>query len=85
LKLYYRVEPSQYQQKMEQVRERFGMHQEVDEQRTTLLLDTEDTIEQVAGDYNPRTDEVANIRVVLIDESLKEVFDAILGEPYKVR
>lgn len=70
---------------MEQVRERFGMHQEVDEQRTTLLLDTEDTIEQVAGDYDPRTDEVANIRVVLIDESLKEVFDAILGEPYKIR
>ncbi len=85
MKLYYRVEPSQYEQKMEQIRERFNMHREVDEQRTTLVLDSEDTIEQVAGDYEPKTDAVANVRVVLVDESLKEIFDEILGEPYKVR
>ncbi len=85
MKLFYKVHPSKYQQAMEAIKERFGMHQEVDEEKTILMLDSEDIIELVSGSYNPNEDEMAHIRVVLVDESLKEVFDSILGEPYRVK
>lgn len=85
MKLFYKVPPSEYPRMMEAIRVRFGMNQEVDEEKTILMLDSEDTIELVSGSYNPSEDEMAHIRVVLVDESLKEIFDSILGEPYKVK
>jgi hypothetical protein len=70
---------------MEAIKERFCMNQEVDEAKTFLMLDSEDVIELVSGSYDPKADEMAHVRVVLVDESLKEVFDSILGEPYRVK
>ena len=61
------------------------MHEEVDEARTMLLLDSEDTIELVSGMYDPNQDDVAQVRVVLVDDSLRSFFDSILGEPYRVK
>jgi hypothetical protein len=85
MKLFYKVPPSEYPTMMEAIRERFSMNQEVDEEKTILMLDSEDVIELVSGSYDPNEDEMAHIRVVLVDESLKEIFDSILGEPYKVK
>ncbi|MCK5151595.1 MAG: hypothetical protein KAQ65_07140 [Candidatus Thorarchaeota archaeon] len=61
------------------------MHEEVDEARTMLLLDSEDTIELVSGMYDPNQDDVAQVRVVLVNDSLRGFFDSILGEPYRVK
>ena len=85
MKLFYKIQPSEYPKVMEAIRERFGMNQEVDEEKTILMLDSEDAIELVSGSYDPNENELAHIRVVLVDESLKEVFDSILGEPYRVK
>ncbi len=85
MKLFYKVEPAKYQESLERIKERFGMHKEVDGAKTILMLNSEDKIELVAGMYDPAQDEIASIRVVLVDESLKNEFDSILGEPYKVR
>ena len=85
MKLFYKVDPSEYSEAMEKIRIRFCMKQEVDEEKTILMLDSEDVIELVSGSYDPNEDEMAHVRVVLVDESLKEIFDSILGEPYRVR
>ena len=61
------------------------MNQEVDEEKTILMLDREDGIELVSGSYDPKEDKIAHIRVVLVDKSLKEDFDSILGKPYRVK
>ena len=85
MKLFYKVDPSEYPEAFEKIKEKFGMHEEIDEARTMLLLDTEDAIELVSGMYNPHLDDVAHVRVVLVDESLREFFDSVLGEPYRVK
>ncbi len=85
LKLFYKVEPDKYRDAMNAIKTRFNMHEEIDEAKTMLMLETEDTIELVSGMYDPNTDDIATIRVVLVDESLKNEFDSILGEPYKIR
>ena len=85
MKLFYKIHPADYPRLLNAIKERFGMHQEVDEEKTILMLDSEDKIELVSGSYNPHEDELAHIRVVLIDTSLKEIFDSILGEPYRVK
>ncbi|MFX1563969.1 MAG: hypothetical protein ACFFDP_11760 [Promethearchaeota archaeon] len=85
MKLFYMVNPKEYPRVMQAIREKFGMHQEVDEEKTILMLDGEDVIELVSGIYDPNHDEMAQIRVVLVDETLKKDFDAIIGKPYKVK
>jgi len=85
MKLFYKVDPKEYPEVMEAIREKFGMHQEVDEEKTILMLDSEDIIELVSGSYDPNHDEMAQIRVVLVDESLKEDFDKIIGKPFKIK
>ncbi|TFF91492.1 hypothetical protein EU545_03870 [Candidatus Thorarchaeota archaeon] len=85
MKLYYRLNPDDYRACLDKIRERFSMHEEVDEARTILLLDDEDLIERVIGTLDPRSDDVAQVRVTLVDESLREFFDSVLGEPYRVK
>lgn len=85
MKLFYRVSPDEYRACLDEIREKFGMLEEVDEARTMLLLDDDSQIERVIGTFDPVTDEIAQVRVVLADESLKEFFDSVLGEPYKVK
>ena len=85
VKLFYKIEPAKYTEAMEKIRAKFSMHQDVDEDKTILNLDGEDIIEQVVGSYNPVEDDIAKIRVILVDESLREYFDSILGEPYRIK
>jgi hypothetical protein len=61
------------------------MQEEVDEARTMLMLDDDSQIERVTGMFDPNTDETVHVRIVLADESLKEYFDSVLGEPYRVK
>ncbi len=85
MKLFYRVSPDEYRDCLDKICEKFGMHEEVDEARTMLMLDDDSQIERVIGTFDPMTDETAHVRIVLADESLKEFFDSVLGEPYKVK
>ena len=85
MKLFYRVDPAQYGEMMDQVKEHFQMHEEVDEEKTMLLMEDETKIELVSGSYNPHTDDIASIRVVLVDDSLRDFFDSVFGEPYRVK
>jgi hypothetical protein len=85
MKLFYKVNPSEYQKCMKQIRERFNMHEDIDEARTTLSLEDQTRIELVSGTYDPNSDDVAQVRVVLIDDSLREFFDSVLGKPYLVK
>lgn len=85
MKLFYKVSPDNYRSCMEKIRERFGMHEEVDEARTILMLDDMSQIERVMGTFDPSEDKFAHVRVNLNDESLKEFFDSVLGQPYKVK
>ncbi|MFW9926395.1 MAG: hypothetical protein ACFFDM_06455 [Candidatus Thorarchaeota archaeon] len=85
MKLFYRVRPEDYRDCFDKIREKFGMHEEVDEARTMLMLDDDSQIERVIGTFDPNTDETAHVRIVLSDISLKEYFDSVLGEPYMVK
>ncbi|MDF1539605.1 MAG: hypothetical protein P1Q69_11960 [Candidatus Thorarchaeota archaeon] len=85
MKLFYKIDPSGYREALDKIKAEFGMHEEVDEARTTLLLDDEEKIEQVSGTYDPQEDDAVQIRVILADKSLKGFFDSVLGEPYKVK
>lgn len=85
MKLFYKVDPTEYREMMDRVKEHFDMHEEVDEEKTMLLTEDETKIELVSGIYNPHTDYDASIRVVLVDESLREFFDSVFGEPYRVK
>ncbi len=85
VKLFYKIDPEKYSDAMEKIRVKFSMHQDVDEDKTILNLDGEDIIEQIVGSYNPVEDDIAKIRIVLVDESLREYFDTVFGEPYKVK
>ncbi len=85
MKLFYRVSPDEYRACMAKICEKFGMLEEVDEARTMLMLDDDSQIERIIGTFDPMNDETAQVRIVLADESLKEFFDSVLGEPYKVK
>ncbi len=85
MKLFYQVSPDEYRDCLDKICEKFGMHEEVDEARTMLMLDDDSQIERVIGTFDPSTDKTAHVRIVLANESLKEFFDSVLGEPYKVK
>lgn len=85
MKLYYRVKPEDYSRCLEEIRAKFSMHQEVDEVRTTLKTEDQERIERVIGTFDPNQDETAHVRVILEDDSLREYFDSVLGEPYRVK
>ncbi|MFO7836230.1 MAG: hypothetical protein R6V83_06230 [Candidatus Thorarchaeota archaeon] len=85
MKIFYRVDPSVYKEKMDEVKKEFGMHQEIDEHRTFLVLDDTSKIERITGSYSPREDEEALVRIVLNEESLKDFFDHVFGEPVLVK
>jgi hypothetical protein len=70
---------------MNKIRERFGMHEEIDEASTILMLEDMSKVEKVIGTFDPNFDKFAQVKVNLNDKTLKEFFDSILGEPYKVR
>ncbi|MHA2191135.1 MAG: hypothetical protein ACXAEN_20010 [Candidatus Thorarchaeota archaeon] len=85
MKLFYKISPSIYREAMERVRVEFNMHEEIDEARTLLMLEDISRIELVSGMYDPVEGDVAMIRVVINDETLKEFFDSVFGVPYKVK
>ena len=85
MKLFYRVRPGEYRSCMEQIRDKFTMHEEIDEASTILMLEDESQIEKVIGTFDPNSDEMAHVRVILIDDSLREFFDSVLGVPYLVK
>jgi len=85
VKLFYKIDPAKYRDAMDTIRDKFTMHEDIDEDKTILNLDSEDIIEQITGSYNPVEDEIASIRIVLVDESLREYFDSVLGEPYRIK
>jgi hypothetical protein len=85
LKLFYRISPLDYREAMERVRLEFNMHEEIDEARTMLMLEDISRIEIVSGTYDPVEGDVAMVRVVLNDETLKDFFDSVFGVPYKVK
>ena len=70
---------------MDQIRDKYGMHEEIDEARTILMLDDDSQIERVMGTFDPNSDAFAQVRINLNDESLKGFFDSVLGTPYKVK
>ena len=84
MKLYYRLDPKDFRNCMDQIRDHFGMHEEIDEVRTILKLNDEDKIERVIGTFDPDAGEV-HVRVILVDPSLRNFFDSVLGKPYKIK
>ena len=85
MKLFYRIDPAMYRSCMNKIREEFGMHEEVDEEKTILMSDDESRIVKVTGSYVPGEDEVALVKVILEDRSLRQFFNSVLGQPYKER
>lgn len=83
MKLFYRIDPAAYRSCMDRIREEFGMHEEVDEDKTILMLDDESRIVKVTGSYMPGQDDVALVKVILEDRTLREFFNSVLGQPYK--
>ena len=83
MKLFYKVNPEEYRICMDKVKDHFNMHEEVDEEKTILLLNDETKIEKVTGSYDPMEDKVAKVKVILVDSSLRDFFNSVFGEPYK--
>lgn len=83
VKLFYKLDPSDFRQAMNKIRDELELHEEIDEEKTILIPKDETQIEQVVGSYDPMGDKVAKVRVILIDVSLRDYFNSILGEPYK--
>ncbi|MFX0046274.1 MAG: hypothetical protein ACFE8Z_10540 [Candidatus Hermodarchaeota archaeon] len=79
------MDPTRYRDLMNKVRDEFNLHEEIDEERTTLTREEEERIELVRGSFDPSDDDVAMVRVVILDDSLREFFDSVFGEPYKVK
>ena len=84
MKLFYRLKPEDFRSCMDKIRDNYRMHEEVDEARTVLSLDDEDKIERVIGTFDPDAGEV-HVRVILNDPSLRDFFDSVLGQPYKIK
>ena len=71
---------------LNKVRDELNLHAETDEERTTLSPEREDErIELVRGSFDPSEDDIAMVRVVILDDSLRSYFDSVFGEPYKVK
>jgi hypothetical protein len=70
---------------MNRVRDEFSLHEAIDEEKTTLTREEEERIELVRGSFDPSEDDLAMVRVVILDDSLKVFFDSVFGEPYKVK
>ncbi len=85
VRLFYRVDPTKYGELMNKVRDEFNLHEEIDEERTTLTREEEKRIELVRGSFDPSEDDLAMVRVVILDDSLRSYFDSVFGEPYKVK
>lgn len=85
MKLFYKIPVNDYREKLDEVRERFMMHEEEDEARINLKMDDESQIERVICTVNPNQDELAHIRVILNDNSLQQYFDSVFGTPYKIK
>ena len=85
MKLFYKINPSFYKEAMKRVRMEFTMHEEIDEARTLLMLEDMSRIELVSGMYDPVEDDMASIRVIINDETLKEFFDSVFVVPCKVK
>ena len=85
MKLFYRVSPIDYRSCLDQIRDRFAMHEEIDEAHTILMLEDQSQIERVIGTFDPHRDEVAHVRVILNDDTLREFFDSVLGVPLMVK
>ncbi len=85
MKIFYKVPPEVYKEMMEKARIKFKLHKDVDEEKIILSPFSESVIEQVRASYTPGEDDMAQIRIVITDESLKAQFDEIFGEPYKVK
>lgn len=85
MKLFYKVNPSKYRELMNRVRDEFSLHEAIDEEKTTLTREEEERIELVRGSFDPSEDDLAMVRVVILDDSLKVFFDSVFGEPYKVK
>ncbi len=79
------MDPTIYRECLDRIREEFGMHEDIDEDKTILTLDDDLRIEQVRASYDPAEDEFVHVRVVLNDKSLRSFFDSVLGEPYRVK
>lgn len=85
MKLFYKVPAEKYRECMDRIREEFGMHEEVDEASTILMLEEDPRIERVLGTFDPNFDSFAQVKINLKDSSLKEFFDSVLGEPFRVK
>ncbi len=85
MKLYYKVASEDYRMKLNQVRDNFKMHEEIDEARTSLHLEDQSQIERVIGIFDPNQDDIGQVQVILNDETLQQYFDSIFGEPYRVK
>ena len=85
MRLFYKVDPIKYRELMSKVRDEFNLHEEIDEERTTLTREEEERIELVRGSFDPSEDDLAMVRVVILDDSLRGFFDSVFGEPYKVK
>lgn len=79
------MDPIRYRELMNKVRDDFNLHEEIDEERTTLTREEEERIELVRGSFDPSEDDLAMVRVVILDDSLRDFFDSVFGEPYKVK
>jgi hypothetical protein len=79
------MDPSKFREAMKRVRDELELHEEIDEEKTILIPKDETQIEQVVGSFSPMEDEIAKVRVILVDESLRSYFDSLFGEPYKVK
>jgi hypothetical protein len=83
MKLFYKINPSKFHEVMNKIRDELELHEEIDEEKTILIPKDETQIEQVVGSYDPMEDKIAKVRVILIDTSLRDFFNSVLGEPYK--
>jgi hypothetical protein len=85
VKLFYKIEPSEFREAMSKIKEELKLHEEIDEEKTILIPKNEILLEQVVGSYDPMEDKIAKVRVILIGRSLRDYFNSVLGEPYKVK
>ena len=85
MKLFYKVSPEKYRECMNRIREEFGLHEEIDEANTILMLEEDSRIDRVLGTFDPSSDSFAQVKINLNDKSLKQFFDSVLGKPYRVK
>ena len=85
MKLYYKIDPAKFRDCMVEVRDRFNLHEEIDEAMTILSREDNPAIEIITGSYDPVEDEHASVKAVIHDPSIREFLDEVFGEPIRVR